>query len=241
VAVFAFGDRVGLGSSRFIFALRTDKRREALCDLGVPVGGGVLVAHRGSRRGVAEATHQLGQRGSGLGGQHRPGVAEVVPAEVQSSAGLPGRVVDLVERGRRRVVVAGGGGREQQRILAGCGVPGEVALDQRTRCGGIATSRLPASDVGGQTMNSPSTRTTPLRIFTRLVQGRCDATRSVRRRASCARPPAFTANLDVGGAAVVPRFSTLRTQYRPPMRRGPGLRKRRSRGRYVFPWSQSLA
>jgi hypothetical protein len=44
------------------------------------------------------------------------------------------------------------------------------SLTSGTRCGGIATSRLPASDLGGPTMNSPSTRTTPLRIFTRLVR-----------------------------------------------------------------------
>jgi hypothetical protein len=39
----------------------------------------VLVAHRCAGRGVADASHQLRERGTGLGGENGAGVAEVVP------------------------------------------------------------------------------------------------------------------------------------------------------------------
>lgn len=61
-----------------------DHLREASGDLGVSVGGGVLVAHRGAGRRVAEATHQLGEDGAGVAG--------VVPAEVLAAGGLAGLV-----------------------------------------------------------------------------------------------------------------------------------------------------
>jgi hypothetical protein len=89
--------------------------REALGDLGISVGGGVLVAHGGAGRGVAEATHEFGEGRAGLGGEDGAGVAEVVPTEVLAAGRLTCRVVDLTrplakvdsDRGCRR----GRGGR----------------------------------------------------------------------------------------------------------------------------------
>lgn len=51
-------------------------------DLGVAIGGSVLVAHRGPGGGVAEAQHQLREGGAGLGREHGARVSEVVPPEV---------------------------------------------------------------------------------------------------------------------------------------------------------------
>ena len=39
---------------------------------------------------LAEAAHGLGEDGTGLGGQHGIGVAEVVPAGILGAGGLPG-------------------------------------------------------------------------------------------------------------------------------------------------------
>ena len=54
----------------------------ALGDLSVAFGCGVLVAHRGGGCGVAEAVHQLGEGGAGLGGEDGAG---------RGSVGLVGR------------------------------------------------------------------------------------------------------------------------------------------------------
>jgi hypothetical protein len=51
-------------------------------DLGVPVGGSVLVTHRGAWGRVAESTHELGQGGAGLRREHGNRVTEVVPTQV---------------------------------------------------------------------------------------------------------------------------------------------------------------
>ncbi len=55
---------------------------EGVGDLGVAVVGGVLVAECGCRGGVAEAVHEFGEGGSGVGGEDGAGVAQVVPAQV---------------------------------------------------------------------------------------------------------------------------------------------------------------
>lgn len=57
-----------------------------------------------------------------------------------------------------------------------------------SRCGGIATSRTPASDFGDPTTNPPSTRTTPRVIETRLVR------RSMSPRRSSASSPNLIAH-----------------------------------------------
>jgi hypothetical protein len=53
---------------------------ECVGDLGVAVVDGVLVAQGGGGGGVAEAVHEFGEGGAGVGGEDGAGVAEVVPA-----------------------------------------------------------------------------------------------------------------------------------------------------------------
>ena len=74
----------GIGVRRF------DERREPPGDLGVPVGGGVLVARGRTWRGVTEAPHELGEGRAGLRSEDGPGVTQVVPAEVTWCAGRGG-------------------------------------------------------------------------------------------------------------------------------------------------------
>ena len=69
----------------------------ALGDLSVAFGCGVLVAHCGGGCGVAEAVHQLGEGGAGLGGQDGTGVAQVVEAQVWAAGGLAGGVVPAAD------------------------------------------------------------------------------------------------------------------------------------------------
>jgi hypothetical protein len=57
----------------------------------------VLVAHRRAGRGVAQAAHEFGQGGTGLGGEDGAGVAQVVPVEVLAADRLACRVEDRVE------------------------------------------------------------------------------------------------------------------------------------------------
>ena len=52
--------------------------RQSPADLGVAVGGGVLVTHGSSGRGVTGVPHQLSQRCAGLRGKDGSGVPEVV-------------------------------------------------------------------------------------------------------------------------------------------------------------------
>jgi hypothetical protein len=130
----------------------------------------VLVAHRSAGRGVAEPTHEFGEGRAGLGGKYRACMAKVVPAQVISVGGFPGWVVDLLQRRGRHVQVVVSGGRKSSASRPGAVRLFKWSFTSGTRCGGIATSRMPALDLGGPTMNSPSTRTTPLRTFTRLVR-----------------------------------------------------------------------
>ena len=113
--------------------------RQPSSDLLVAAGGGVLVDQRRGHGGVAEAVHEFGQGGAGLGGERRAGVAEVVPAQVLSSGGA-GASVHLVE-GAVLHVPAGFHRREQQSVRAGCGPVVEVGEEGGRMWGGIATSR----------------------------------------------------------------------------------------------------
>ncbi len=110
--------------------------REPLGDLGVAVGGGVLVSHGGTGGGVAEAAHELREGRAGLGCEDRTGVAEVVPAQVVAACRLAGRVGDLCRASRgRHVSCAVRGGREQECVLAGRDVILQMRLHERQQVG----------------------------------------------------------------------------------------------------------
>ena len=85
--------------------------------MGVAVVGGVLVAECGCRGGVAEAVHEFGQGGSGMGGEDRAGVAQ----SCQRRSGRPAA-------GKRSASGWGGVCRSRWCCRAGvrCGV-GDVA------------------------------------------------------------------------------------------------------------------
>ena len=120
--------------------------------------GSVLVPQRGAGCGVPEPAHQLGQCGARRRGQDGSGVAEVMEPQIRPSSGLTGPVERLVERR---------GGQVRAPSAAGNSSPSlpPVMLFRRwsfiigIRCGGIATSRVPASDFGVPTMNCPPTWT----------------------------------------------------------------------------------
>jgi hypothetical protein len=65
----------------------------------------VLVAQRGTGCRVAEAGHQVGQRGAGCGGQRGAGMPQVVPAQVRPAGRRPRRV-EVPKQSRARQLVA---------------------------------------------------------------------------------------------------------------------------------------
>jgi len=77
-----------------------DKFGQGHRDHPVTVVGRVLVAQRCARRGVAESGHQLGESRPCRGGEHGPGVAQVVEPEVLAPGLRAGGVEHPVE-GRR--------------------------------------------------------------------------------------------------------------------------------------------
>src|SRR4051812_8322953 len=74
--------------------------RESPGDLRVAVLCGVLISHGGPYGRVSKSVHQFGQRGARGGSENRPGVPEVVPAEVGTASSVPGRVEPAVEGAR---------------------------------------------------------------------------------------------------------------------------------------------
>ena len=99
------------------------------------------VWRRGRRRCAA---------GRGSGGRAGRGLARRVERPCRASTGPCGSPV------------AGAGNSSPSRPPVG--VLDRCACTSGSRCGGMATSRVPASVFGVPTMNSPSTRTTPRRI-----------------------------------------------------------------------------
>jgi hypothetical protein len=90
---------------------------ELVGDALVGAGRGVLIAHGHGGGGVAEACHQFGQRGPGLGREDCSGVAKVVDAQVGSAGGLARFSEGLGEGGCPDVVPGGAG--EEQAVRAG--------------------------------------------------------------------------------------------------------------------------
>ena len=66
--------------------------RQQRRDLAVPALGGMLITHRGRRRGVPQAGHQLGQAGTGRRGQHRTGVPQVMETQIGPARCVAGRI-----------------------------------------------------------------------------------------------------------------------------------------------------
>ena len=135
------------------------ERRQRLRNRHVPTFGGVLVAQRGTRCGVPETTHQLDEGGAGGRGEDGPGVSKVVEPEVWASDSLAGPVERLVDRGRCQVALSVRCW-EQQTVLPPVMVLRTWSFMSGRRCGGTATSRVPASLFGVLTIVCPSARTT---------------------------------------------------------------------------------
>jgi hypothetical protein len=109
---------------------------------------------------VAESAHEFSQGGAALSGHYSAGVAEVVESEIRPACSDSGFVPDLVESAASQLGSAHGA-REQQTVFTPCGVIVEVLSEDGSRCGGIATLRIPAADFGGPTWGLPSTQVTP--------------------------------------------------------------------------------
>jgi len=112
-----------------IFLGRGGHLAQQRSDLAVPALGGVLVAHRRLRCGVTETRHQLGQAGASRRGQHRAGMAQIVPAQIGPARGIA-RLVPMALQ-RRRLQVSAVIGREDQRITMYINVFRQMVFDGR--------------------------------------------------------------------------------------------------------------
>ena len=82
-------------------------------ELRIPALRGVLVFHRRGRSRVPEACHQVRQRRARGGGEHRPGVPQVMESQVWASSRLARRVEHPRQGGGSHVRVGMGGGEQQ--------------------------------------------------------------------------------------------------------------------------------